>query len=505
MKAKLMRRLVLVILLAMSSRADEPFRVSVEVNTGKVIRVMRGGIGASFHAIERPMLPHRPNGSMVGGSAWGANPAPDDDRRWREVLAHADWLGLDWCRVELEQRMYEPRRRVYDWDGAEMRILYRILDWAEKRGTHVFLQQMWGNVEWNAHPSMRGDHIGIATSGPHSMEDFAYSLGELLQHLTQTKGYKCIKWVSINNEPGGAWGWWLGPDRKPLSITPGLKAVRAEFDRRGLKTPLSGPDWTDLPSLDPGRIDFDAYIGAYDIHSYSANFDGSSGGYPLSVAEQRLREWADWAHSRGKPFFLSELGTMAYGWRLRDAGPSTYEALIKDAALVVRGIRAGVDAFNRWSFVNRGDLDGQWQLIDTWDPDRNRLLDRVVPHRNSYAMFGLLSRYTGLESSVVETSITGELDPKGRQVVAAALRSASGETTVMVVNESYRAASAQVRISQLSKPLRRYQVTTADRDRDCLRLTAVPRPAAFADVLPPLSITIYTTVDLPDTHPGIVR
>jgi len=196
---------------------------------------------------------------------------------------------------------------------------------------------------------------------------------------------------------------------------------------------------------------------------------------------------------------------MAYGWRLRDAGPSTYEALIKDAALVVRGIRAGVDAFNRWSFVNRGDLDGQWQLIDTWDPDRNQLLERVVPHRNSYAMFGLLSRYTGLESSVLETTVTGELDSKGRQVVAAALRSASGEATVIVVNESYRAASAQVRISQVPKPLQRYQITTADRDRDSLHLIATPRPVAFADVLPPLSITVYTTIDLPETHSGIVR
>jgi hypothetical protein len=466
---------------------------------------MQGGIGASFHAIEKPMLPHRPNGTMLGGSAWGANPGPDDDRRWRELMERADWLGLDWCRVELEQRMYEPQRRVYEWNSPEMRTLYRILDWAEKRGVHVFLQQMWGNVEWNAHPSMRGDHIGIATSGPHSMEDFAYSMGELVRHLTQTRGYTCIKWVSINNEPGGDWGWWLGPDRKPLSITPGLTAVRAEFDRRGLKVALSGPDWTDLPPLSPGNVDFDAYVGAYDLHSYNANFDGSTGGYPLSSAERRMQEWSEWAHNRQKPFFLTELGTMVYGWRLRDAGPSTYEALIKDAALVVRGTRAGVDAFNRWSFVNRGDLDGQWQLVDTWDPDANRLLDHVVPHRNSYAMFALLSRYTGLGSSVLETKLTGELDPHGRQVVAAALRSASGETTVLVVNESYRAASAQVEVGPLSKPLRRYQVTTADRDRDFVPIGSTVRPASFEDLLPALSITVYTTYDLRDDQPGVVR
>lgn len=499
------RLMAFTMLLAFDARAEAPFHVTVAVNAGSVVRVMRGGIGASFHAIEKPMLPHRPNGSMLGGSAWGANPAPEDERRWSELLGHGDWLGLDWCRVELEQRMYEPRRRAYEWDGPEMRILFRILDWAEKRGVHVFLQQMWGNVEWNAHPSMRGDHIGIATSGPHSMDDFAYSMGELVEHLTRTKGYKCIKWVSINNEPGGDWGWWLGPNRKALPITPGLKAVRAEFDRRGLTTPLSGPDWTDLPALDEARIDFDAYIGAYDVHSYNANFDGTTGGYPLSTAERRLRDWAEWAHKREKPFFLSELGTMLYGWRLRDAGPSTYEALIKDAALLVRGIRAGVDGFNRWSFVNRGDLDGQWQLVDTWDPDANRLLDRVVPHRNTYAMFGLLSRYTGLESSVIDTKVSGEVDPQGRQVVAAALRSATGETTVLVVNESYRAAMASVEISRVSKPLRRYQITTAERDRDSVAFKATERPAAFSDLLPALSVTVYTTYNLAASDRGVVR
>jgi len=35
----------------------------------------------------------------------------------------------------------------------------------------------------------------------------------------------------------------------------------------------------------------------------------------------------------------------------------------------VRGINAGVDGFNRWSFINRGDLDGQWQLLRTWQSE----------------------------------------------------------------------------------------------------------------------------------------
>jgi hypothetical protein len=37
-------------------------------------------------------------------------------------------------------------------------------------------------------------------------------------------------------------------------------------------------------------------------------------------------------------------------------------------------MEAGVSAFNRWSFTNRGDLDGQWQLIRTWDMENKKYL-----------------------------------------------------------------------------------------------------------------------------------
>lgn len=66
---------------------------------------MQGGIRASWHAIETPILGRDTNGDPWAGSAWGANPPPDDDPAWQTVYRYADWLGLDRCRVELEQRM----------------------------------------------------------------------------------------------------------------------------------------------------------------------------------------------------------------------------------------------------------------------------------------------------------------------------------------------------------------------------------------------------------------
>ena len=137
--------------------SEPPVPVKMHVSAVEPIHVMRGGIGASFHTISTALPGSEPNGSSWSGSAWGGNPAAGDDKRWDELFRHAEWLGMNWCRVELEQHMYEPERRKFEWENSEMRVLYRVLDWAERRGVNVFLQQMWGNVAWNAYPGNAED------------------------------------------------------------------------------------------------------------------------------------------------------------------------------------------------------------------------------------------------------------------------------------------------------------------------------------------------------------
>lgn len=61
--------------------------VEISVDTGKVINTMRGGIGASWHAIENPIpVGHR-------GSAWGAYPPAEDEHAWQQIYRHASWTG----------------------------------------------------------------------------------------------------------------------------------------------------------------------------------------------------------------------------------------------------------------------------------------------------------------------------------------------------------------------------------------------------------------------------
>lgn len=480
----------------------EPAALRIDVDASRVTGIMRGGIGASWHAIEGPI--HGP-----AGSAWGANPPPEDAAAWREVFRHANWLGLDWCRVELEQRTYEPERAQFDWSSRDMRVLKRILDWCQQNRVDVFLQQMWGNVGWNTFPEWREDPARRVRSGPLSLDDFAEGLAMLVQHLVKEKRYTCIRWLSINNEPAG---WWLRPPNQPMPLTPALAAVRNALDRKGLFLPLSGPDWSDLPPLEPEKIDFDQFIGAYDLHCYQANFDGSTGGYPMTLAVQRLREWADWAHARGKPFSLSELGTMAFGWQDSHPGPGTYESAIKDAEMIIRGISAGVDGFNRWSFINRGDLDGQWQLLDTWDMKEKRLLKHCIPHPNAYFVIGLLSRFTAKHSSVLACKVAADNAGPRQHLFAAALRSPGGQLTVAVVNDANLAWEGTVTVQGLKKAirLRRYAMTPGQRDRSKVEIKSertfklASNAPVFADHFPAMSLTVYSTYDLAPGDAGII-
>jgi hypothetical protein len=503
------RTALLLALAPMLLTAETPAQVKIHIDASHAVRTMRGGMGASFHVIDTELPGKNPPLGSWSGSAWGGNPGPDDERRWQELFHHAEWLGLDWCRVELEQRTYEPERGKFTWDTPEMRTLYRILDWAERRGVDVFLQQLWGDVAWNAYPGLAGDPVKVLRSAPYSLPDWANGIGELMNHLVHEKGYTCIRWISVFNEPGhNDFSWWQDSNLRSVPITPGLRAARQELDRRGLTVPISAPDWTDLPPLTPGLIDFDEWIGAYDLHSYLATFDSMMGFYNLSEAERRMTKWAEWAHAKGKPFFVSELGTMAFGWGNRDSGPASYEAGLKNASLVVRGINAGVDGFNRWSFTNRGDLDGQWQLVRTWDIDAGKLLERFEPQPNAYYQYAMLSRFAPKNAGVLATRVDAPFGPGERKLVAATLAGPTGALTVVVVNESDRDADAQLDLEGLASPvtLSRYAMTKAERDKAEVNLQPQRKlevTRLLSDRIPAMSIVVYSTYALGASDPGV--
>ncbi len=482
-------------------------QVRLQVDTAKIEHEMKGGIGASWHAIaktgpyknsdyEYPLHDKTP-----WGSAFGGNPPVKEERLWRQLGQHASWLGLDWIRVELAQRMYEPARGKFDWDNEEMQALYRILEWAEKNGADVFLQQMWGEVAWNSLPG-----VHPLLSAPSSVPDFADGLANLADYLINKKGFKCIKWLCIVNEPpGGTWGYWWGNGSEPcVPLGSAFKAVREALDQRGLSLPVSGPDWTDLPPFDSAKLEFDPYLGAYDIHSYQG---------VNAKAQETLAAWANWAHSHGKPFFLSEMGNMQLGWGGKNPGPRTYEAVLSNAETIIRGLRAGVDGFNRWSFTNRGDLDGQWQLVRTWDIEKKTYYSEVTPEPVPYCGYGMMTRFLPKHSSRLHDEVETNGVAEAGNLLTASLKTPGKNITTYLLNLGNKPVEVAAQYANLEKPLKIqvYQVTKETLSKTDFRMEPAKnilltgRESGLKEILPPRSLTIFTSYALRHSDDGMIR
>jgi hypothetical protein len=488
--------LIIVTLAVLSCRSQSQSDKIITIHADHKRYKMAGGIGASWHAISLDSIDVSPEYKWAlryknsRGSAWGGNPPVSDTSGWRQIYQHASWLGFTWIRVEMSARMYEPDRNKFDWDNNEMAALYKILDWAEENKADVFLQQMWSNVKWNSYPGVQP-----LLSAPKSVTDFAAGIGTLLEHLTAVKKYTCIKWVCITNEPpGGSWGSWWSTGENNAPLTPALKEVRKVLDEKKINIPVSGPDWTDLPAFDESKIDFDQYIGAYDIHSYQG-MDKNK--------EAILKQWVQWANSHNKPLFLSELGDMRIGWKDDNPGPKSFKASLSNAETILRGLNAGAGAFNRWSFTNRGDLDGQWQLIRTWDTKNQKFYDKIEVEPAAFYGYGILTRFCSAHSSVLHTEVS---DTSG--ILSQSLMNDKGQITSYFLNKSANEQEIRLKISgDFMSDFNLYQVTEKEVLKPDFKLNPISQfgikdGKEIVLKLPGLSISTLTNIHALQNEPA---
>lgn len=439
------------VLLIDAEQAD----VTVSVHIEETCSLFSQGMGASIHAIENPIVVTE--NRTWGGSVWGGNPPLEDQDAWRRVFHYAEWLGLDWTRLELEQRMYNPEEDVFTWDSYEMQILYRYLDWCEESHVDVLLQQMWCNTRWMAYPAHRDSEEGILSSAPYDKMKFAASYATLVDYLVNRKKYTCIKWLNFSNEPGESWSWWQSAENIeiPEDIASVFYLVRTALDAKGVTVPLLGPDQTHAPGVLPDKVSFTDVLGGFDMHSYVAKFDWWEDSeytkdFPtLQSTLDDVEKWVAMARGQQKPFLITEYGTFLFGYRKSTPLVACRIAVVKDAELVIRCLNAGVNGFNKWSFLNRGDLDGQWQLVDTWDIEKKTLLpaEEIKPHENSFNAFALLSRFIPKQSEVLSVSVEGGNDGTYQRVFASALKTPSGDYTILLTNDSEKPYTLALTIS----------------------------------------------------------
>ena len=203
---------------------------------------------------------------------------------------------------------------------------------------------------------------------------------------------------------------------------------------------------------------------------------------------------------------------MVFGWGGSDPGPSTFLAAMKDAELVVRALNLGVDGFNRWSFINRGDLDGQWQMIETWNRETKSMRKQITPAPNSYFVYGLLSRFTAKHSRILNSEVVGgQIDGLPR-VFPSALRSPGGKLTLAIINDAPQPWEANLAGKNLEgSRLFKYQVTSEDHDNPGLATDPLSTfriesgGVAFSQKLPSMSLTLFSSYRLRSDSQGIIH
>ena len=163
-----------------------------------------------------------------------------------------------------------------------------------------------------------------------------------------------------------------------------------------------------------------------------------------------------------------------------------------------------MDGVNRWSFTNRGDLDGQWQLVQTWDRKKKEYLTKVETENEAFYGFGILSRFFSKYSSVVACTV----NQPDSILMSVALLSPEGELSVFVLNPSDNALHVALNITSLpGKQMNVYQVTKETVSQPDFELNAIQQFKSSKKnslTLPAKSITTISSYFLKHKDKGII-
>lgn len=217
------------------------------------------------------------------GPQWGGY---DNIEKWTgsATLSNADWEKLfqrvDFMRPGLVRLMGSPGWN-YMIDGQydvqkSAGILFKILDYCQAKNINV----MWG--EWGQRP-VNGNQADVQWL-EHSTD--------FLNYLINIKGYTCIKYYNMCNEPAGSWSSIAG-DYDLWQRT--YEHIFAKMEAKGLssKVKVIAPDiaiWNDMSLghwITNARNYFGEKINAYDIHTYPSDEQVKGGSYKRAIQGHR--------------------------------------------------------------------------------------------------------------------------------------------------------------------------------------------------------------------------
>lgn len=275
-------------------------------------------------------------GIIAGGVQWSAYPHADSkDAEWGELMTREKWervyKRLDYIRPGIVRVMDQAGWRylqgvdaagqpVVDFETDEVRALRKVLDYCQRNGIVVIFG------EWGA-PGFWGEPGKIDRADD---PRWIHMITRYLDFLINQKGYTCIQYYNLVNEPNGSWasvnGDWDQWKKGIMMLNDSIRAAGLSDCLR-----LAGPDavvsydnpasaFQGLQWVEETIAQLDSLIGAYDMHAYPDGEFVRSGAFGKYYGDIGRK-----VKTTGKKLILGELG-LKYSGELYSENRSRAEA-----------------------------------------------------------------------------------------------------------------------------------------------------------------------------------
>ncbi|WRK53663.1 hypothetical protein SD457_00500 [Coprobacillaceae bacterium CR2/5/TPMF4] len=222
------------------------------------------------------------------------------DEQWNSFYEKAEFLKPNIMRVMLHDGdsycigFEDDGTPIYDWESVMMKRVYKILDFAEANNVPIILGE-WRSISERGYLSYDGYGKTVNWSSP----TWARMIVDCLEHLIVDKGYTCIKYYNMINEPNYYKRDNGGTDEESYNNwKTAMKNLRQEMDNSGIEAieniKIVGPDVYDGQEAwikQAKSEDLKDIIEMIEIHRYAPKSEVESGliETKLKTGEQLLK------------------------------------------------------------------------------------------------------------------------------------------------------------------------------------------------------------------------
>ncbi len=373
---------------------------------------------------------------------WNANNLNrgTNQQSWDLITSRIDELDVKVVRMMMQ--LYWPTRdpnlNTWDWNNQQMQSVYKYLDFACAQGMTVILTD-WG---WAVRTNIPEHLYNTPTDAR-----YAKGVAEYIKELVDRRGYSCIKYLILGNEPDNE----IYKDAGMDAYVTMYRNVHQELTNNGMRSriKLTGPDmggdWDFMKAAIPRMKDI---LDTYDFHRYASTNETSNMGLPGTWESlwSHLDLWRGEVNSKdpagaNKLLLLTEMGNSGGGTN-QHPQIDTFDYALHMADYGTTTLTTRVNAGIAWTMHDIYYFDGgQFMQWGMW-----KYLDNNWQVRPWGQSFGLLIKHAQAGSTRAQVNGTPPQTPALSQQRVAALQRPDGTWALFLVNRSAAAVDMQINL-----------------------------------------------------------